>query len=451
MTFKALIAGSVAALSIGIATAALFDSSAALEEADSFALAPLSLGHPATAATLSTHKAPKILGTPTVVPSSVRARKPISVPVVNRPVKLKGGHTLSGVLIDAGVSRAEAALTVKAFSDSYDPRRIRAGQTLDLNFLPVPESGIETFVGLTYEPTSREIVTVVRESGRFVAERSEKQLTVVEHRVEGRIDDSLYMAGVRNHLPVPILIEMIRAYSWDVDFQRDIRRNDGFSVLYETLEDANGEIVDYGDIHFAKLVLSGTELSIYRFETDTGIVDYFNGQGQSAKKALMRTPIDGARLSSGYGKRKHPILGYTKMHKGVDFAAPRGTPIYAAGDGVVEFAGTNGGYGKFIRIRHNGEYKTQYAHLKGYARGIRSGKRVRQGQIIGYVGTTGRSTGPHLHYEVVKAGRQVNPMKVKMPSGEKLTGTQLKRFHRHAGEIALRFEQSHPSLNVASN
>ena len=183
-----------------------------------------------------------------------------------------------------------------------------------------------------------------------------------------------------------------------------------------------------GQIVFAALTLSGERKPIYLHTLKNGVTDYFDEKGQSAKKALMRTPIDGARLSSSFGKRKHPILGYTKLHTGTDFAAPRGTPIYAAGDGSIDTAGWNGGYGKYVRIRHNSEYSTAYAHMKAIKSGIGKGKRVRQGQIIGYVGTTGRSTGPHLHYEIIRRGKKVNPMWVKMPSGQKLKGNEMARF-----------------------
>jgi murein DD-endopeptidase MepM/ murein hydrolase activator NlpD len=168
---------------------------------------------------------------------------------------------------------------------------------------------------------------------------------------------------------------------------------------------------------------------VYRHATGDGLTDYFDAQGRSARKALMRTPIDGARLSSRYGKRRHPVLGYTRMHRGVDFAASRGTPIYAAGNGSITHAGRNGGYGKYVRIRHNGRYSTAYAHMSRYGRGIRRGRRVSQGRIIGYVGSTGRSTGPHLHYEILSEGRQVNPLTLKMPSGRKLAGAELDRYH----------------------
>lgn len=198
--------------------------------------------------------------------------------------------------------------------------------------------------------------------------------------------------------------------------------------MYEQFRGENGDVVHQGNIHYAKLTLRDKGVPLYRYTTTKGNLDYFNAKGESVRKTLMRTPIDGARLSSRFGKRKHPILGYTRMHSGVDFAAPRGTPIYAAGNGTVVQSGRNGGYGNYVRIRHNGTYQTAYAHLSKFARGARRGARVRQGQVIGYVGTTGRSTGPHLHYEVLRNGRQINPRSVRIPSGEKLKGAELKKF-----------------------
>ena len=236
-----------------------------------------------------------------------------------------------------------------------------------------------------------------------------------------------------------MLVELIRAYSWDVDFQRDIRSGDTFQVMYERVYDEHGNHVHSGNIRFAQLTLSGKRHPIYRYRSKDGDDDYFDERGQSARKALMRTPIDGARLSSGFGRRRHPILGYNKMHRGVDFAAPRGTSIYAAGNGTIIKAGRNGAYGIYIRIRHNNRYSTAYGHMKGLARSARRGKRVTQGQIIGYVGTTGRSTGPHLHYEILSNGRRTNPMKIKMPSGRKLKGGALAAFQAARASIDTAF------------
>ncbi|MEE3095102.1 MAG: peptidoglycan DD-metalloendopeptidase family protein, partial [Pseudomonadota bacterium] len=249
------------------------------------------------------------------------------------------------------------------------------------------------------------------------------------------IDTSLYVAGVNAGLRQATLAKLIQAFSFDVDFQRDIRRGDAFNVMYEEYRDEDGAVVKSGDILVAELTSSGKTSRLYRFETKDGFTDFYDAKGQSVRKALLRTPIDGARISSSYGMRRHPILGYNKMHKGLDFAARRGTPIFAAGNGLVEYAGRNGGYGKYVRIRHNSTFKTAYAHMHRYGKGIRKGRRVKQGQIIGYVGSTGRSTGPHLHYEVHKNGRQVNPRSIKLPSGRKLKGRELRTFKAHMAAL----------------
>jgi len=265
----------------------------------------------------------------------------------------------------------------------------------------------------------------------------------------GEIDSSLYLAGRKAGVPDAMLAELIRAFSWDVDFQRDVREGDGFEVMFEQAVDADGRAVHAGPMRFAALTLSGKRHAIYLHTTGDGDTDYFDERGKSARKALMRTPIDGARLSSGFGSRRHPILGYTKMHRGVDFAAPQGTPIYAAGNGTVVAAGPNGAYGNYIQIRHNGEYSTAYAHLRAFARGVGKGKRVAQGQIIGYVGTTGRSTGPHLHYEILVRGARTNPMKVRMPSGRALAGDELKKFEETRDAVRARYAELTPETRLA--
>jgi murein DD-endopeptidase MepM/ murein hydrolase activator NlpD len=221
---------------------------------------------------------------------------------------------------------------------------------------------------------------------------------------------------------------MVRALSYDVDFQRDIHRNDRFEVVFESYLDEDGEAVKTGELLFAGLRVQGRLIELYRFAPNGGGNDFFTPKGQSARKALLRTPVDGARISSAFGIRKHPILGYSKLHRGVDFAAPSGTPIYAAGDGTVERAGRFGSYGRYVRIKHSSLYGTAYAHLSRIAKGIQAGAKVKQGQIIGTVGSTGRSTGPHLHYEVLVNGKQVDPRKVKVAEGDHLTGADLKSF-----------------------
>jgi len=243
------------------------------------------------------------------------------------------------------------------------------------------------------------------------------------------IKSSLYEDGKMAGVPLGILSEAIKLYSFDVDFQRDIQKNDEFEIFYEVFFNSIRESVSNGNIKYIKLNLHGNNLEYFIFKDEDGHFDYFNKEGKNVRKALMKTPIDGARLSSSYGVRKHPILGYNKLHKGVDFAAPKGTPVYAAGNGVIDFVGRNGGYGKYIRIRHNSSYKTAYAHLNNYNKNIYKGARVNQGGIIGYVGSTGKSTGPHLHYEVIYQNKQINPMKMKLPSGKILKDDELKKFN----------------------
>ena len=254
----------------------------------------------------------------------------------------------------------------------------------------------------------------------------EKELFQISH--EFKIEESLYKDGLKNNLPQDILIKLIKLFSFDLDFQRDIRKNTIVSISYEYNQIKKTNKMEFKDINYALITIDNNKLEYFKFMTNDGYLDYFNREGKNVKKSILKTPLDGARLSSNFGMRKHPISGYNKMHKGVDFAAPKGTPIYAGGNGVIEYAGRNGGYGNYIRIRHNNEYKTAYAHLSGFKKGISKGVRVSQGDIIGYVGNTGNSTGPHLHYEILYQNKHINPLKLKLPSGKILKGDELNRF-----------------------
>ncbi|WP_440681214.1 peptidoglycan DD-metalloendopeptidase family protein [Candidatus Pelagibacter sp. HIMB1623] len=244
---------------------------------------------------------------------------------------------------------------------------------------------------------------------------------------ENIILQSLYKSASDENVPPNTIIEFARIYGFQVDFQRDIRKEDKFQIMYEIFLNQNNEIVETGEILFANLELSGQDNSLYYFDHE-GSEGHYDKNGKSVKKALMKTPINGARLSSPFGMRKHPIDGFNKMHRGTDFAAPTGTPIMASGDGVVKKAGWCGGGGNCVKIRHNSTYQTIYAHMSKFARGIKSGVRVKQGQTIGYVGSTGKSTGPHLHYEVIVNGKKVNSQKLKLPSGKILKGNERKIF-----------------------
>ena len=242
------------------------------------------------------------------------------------------------------------------------------------------------------------------------------------------IDGSLYKSAIDLGISPNIILEFARLYGFQIDFQRDIWKNDSFQIIYEEFINENKEVIDTGEIIFANLNLQDKDYQLYKYQYDENKIDYFDENGKSIKKTLMKTPINGARLSSSYGKRKHPILGYTKMHTGTDFAAPTGTPIMASGDGKVTKAGWCGGGGNCVKIKHNSKYQTVYAHMSKFGRGIKKGVRVKQGQIIGYVGSTGLSTGPHLHYEVIENGKKVNSQKLRLPSGKILKGKERKEF-----------------------
>ncbi len=378
------------------------------------------------------------------------------------------GDTLMGLLTEAGVTAGEAHQAIESLRQVFSPRDLRPGFEIRLSLESSPEpeepetagggnpiaDGMQEafrLVGLSFAPDVDRDVEVARaEDASFFARTTEKALQPVDAGAVGVIDSSLYEAAVEAQVPNATLLEAIKALSFDVDFQRDIQAGDSFEMLYENLVDENGRPLKAGALMYVELVTKGKPIRLYRFTPSSGFPDYFDEKGRSVRKTLMRTPIDGARLSSGFGLRRHPILGYNKMHKGLDFAAARGTPIYAAGNGTVEVAGRNGGYGNYIRIRHNSEYKTAYAHLHKFAKGVHSGSRVRQGEVIGYVGTTGRSTGPHLHYEVLQNNKQVNPASIKLPAGETLKGKDLEAFAALRERIDRRRAMIAPNLQVAA-
>ena len=278
-------------------------------------------------------------------------------------------------------------------------------------------------------PVSRTIKIIVKKNfdGTFFAKKIVTKLFKKNILAEGIIENSLYSAAIKKKVHPNIIIEFARIYGFEIDFQRDIRKNDSFQILYETFVDENKDFYETGNIIYASMISQNKEISLYRFK-DKKFEGYFNSKGKSIEKALMKTPINGARLSSNFGLRKHPILGFTKMHRGTDFAATAGTPIIASGTGTIIKAQWCGGGGNCIKIKHNSIYSTVYAHLSKFANGVKYGKKVKQGQIIGYVGSTGLSTGPHLHYEVHINGKRVNSQKLKLPSGKILKGELRKKF-----------------------
>ncbi len=323
---------------------------------------------------------------------------------------------------------------IQTLNKTYDLKNLKIGQQINLF---INKKDIVNKIVIPYDFTTDIVISIIDKQVELT-----KLKLVIDKEIESKkytITTSIYEDGTLNKVPAVILSELIKLYSFDVDFQRDIRVNDQLEFSYEVLYNETRDQVAFGQLKYASLKLQETLLNYFIFKTDEGYTDYFDLKGKNVKKALMKTPIDGARLSSSYGMRKHPISGYNKLHKGVDFAAPRGTPIYAAGNGVVEFVGRNGGYGKYIRLRHNNSYKTAYAHLSKYKKGLHKGYRVNQGDIIGYVGSTGRSTGPHLHYEIIYQGKQINPMKMKLPPRKTLKGKELERFNLSRKKIYSNF------------
>lgn len=365
-------------------------------------------------------------------------------------VKIGTGETIAGVLQDNGISGGESYSIVKALSKNFDPRSIKAGQAISLDLEPIAGGWTLTGLKLKIDPVN-EVIVEKQGEDNFKSAVEKKEVILKNQVAKASIQNSLYGSAAKAGVPASVVANMIRIYSYEVDFQRDIRTGDKIEVFYQTYETEEGDFAKYGDILFANLIVGGKSKPVYRFKKEDGRYDYFTEDGMSIKQFLMRTPIDGARMSSGFGMRHHPVLGYNKMHKGVDFAASRGTPIYAAGDGTVEYIGRKGGYGNYIRLRHNGSIKTAYAHMSKFAKKLSKGSRVVQGEIIGYVGTTGRSTGPHLHYEVIRGGKQVNPNRLDLPTGEKLAAGELQKFKSVVASIKQQYAELSEGLKFASN
>lgn len=338
---------------------------------------------------------------------------------------LQRGSNLNDLLISSGLSRDDAASVVYEISPFVNLRNLKAGELFTLDYTN------DTFTGLSMMKSKDMIVQVMRDLTResgFRVEEKERVLNTYTAKVSGTIEGSLYNSAIDAGMSSNILMDLIKLLSYDVDFQRDIHAGDTFSVAFESIFDENNEKVDDGNILFAQLHTDGRDVEFYYYTDLNGDSDYFNNDGQTIRKTLLKTPINGAYITSGYGMRISPITGFSKKHTGIDFGAPTGTPIYASGDGVITDAYYSRVYGNFIQLRHTNGYGTLYGHMSSYARGMRKGVRVKQGQVIGYVGTTGMSTGPHLHYEVIYWGTKVNPSTVKSPPGRSLKEEDLILF-----------------------
>lgn len=303
---------------------------------------------------------------------------------------------------------------------------IYSGRKLNL-IIKKQEDGSNSLIYLVYPLNNTTSIEIRKSQDNFIINENILQLYKKEVVIKNVIKNNLYSSAITAGIEPNIIVEFARIFGFEVDFQRDIRKGDWFEILYEKFEDDNNKVRDTGKIIYASMFVNGEEINLYNFKYKN-LEDYYDIRGKSITKSLMKTPINGARLSSSFGMRKHPILGYNKMHRGTDFAAPSGTPIMASGTGTVTRARWCGGGGNCVKIKHNSTYETIYAHMKAFAKGIKEGKKVKQGQIIGYVGSTGLSTGPHLHYEVIVNGKKVNSQKLKLPSGKILKGEERKQF-----------------------
>ena len=339
--------------------------------------------------------------------------------------KIKSGETFDRILNNYSINKEEINIIKKNISKKININKLNTNQKIQIT-LDQTNNRIKEFI---FQISNTEKIYLSKNSNDSIF--NEEILTIkLDKKIfykENIILQSLYKAATDQNIPPNIIIEFARVYGFQVDFQRDIRKEDKFQIMYEVFIGKNKKVIETGKILFANLKLSGQDNSLYYYDKK-GNEGHYDKNGKSVQKALMKTPINGARLSSSYGMRKHPIDGFNKMHRGTDFAAPKGTPIMASGNGIVKKAGWCGGGGNCVKIRHNSTYETIYAHMSKFARGIKKGVRVKQGQTIGYVGSTGKSTGPHLHYEVVVNGKKVNSQKLKLPSGKILKGKNRELF-----------------------
>jgi len=368
-------------------------------------------------------------------------------PTGERVHQVKKGDSVTSILRDQGATPDEC----RAIAATLGARGLKEGEKLRILMAPAsatPGARLQPYRVIVANDSVVEAVAALSDLGKYVAVdvSSIKSVTDTADNKNNDDDDdddgsgvrlyqSIYETAMRNKVPMPVIDDMIRIYSYDVDFQRKVQPGDSFDVFYAG-EDEGGNLTEKSEVLYAALTVGGETKKYYRFQTpDDGVVDYYDETGKSAKKFLVRKPVNDAIMRSGFGGRRHPILGYVKMHTGVDWATAYGTPIFAAGNGVIEKIGLEGGYGKYIRVKHNNGYETAYGHMSAFAKGMEAGKRVRQGQVIGFVGSTGLSTGPHVHYEILVNGRFVDPMRIKLPRGRALEGAVMASFDKERDRL----------------
>jgi murein DD-endopeptidase MepM/ murein hydrolase activator NlpD len=372
-------------------------------------------------------------------------------PVGERIHMVKKGDTVASVLHDQGATPEEAKAIAAPLGVHGRDGGLKEGEKLRILMAPAsaaPGARLQPYRVIVANDTTVEAVAALSDLGKYVAVDVQSMNTVTDtadnsSNADDEEDDgsgvrlyqSIYETALRNKVPTPVIDDMIRIYSYDVDFQRKVQPGDSFDVFYAG-EDEGTASTEKNDVLYAALTVGGETKKYYRFQTpDDGVVDFYDETGKSAKKFLVRKPVNNAIMRSGFGGRRHPILGYVRMHTGVDWATAYGTPIFAAGNGVLEKAGLAGGYGKYIRIKHNNGYETAYGHMSAFAKGMEVGKQVRQGQVIGFVGSTGESTGPHVHYEILVNGRFVDPMRIKLPRGRSLEGPMMTGFEKERDRL----------------
>ncbi|MBW6401072.1 peptidoglycan DD-metalloendopeptidase family protein [Roseomonas sp. HJA6] len=349
------------------------------------------------------------------------------------------GDTLAGLLDDAGIDSADAHAAIERLARRFRPNTLRPGDEIAIRLSAGDAPSLQE---IELEPEPGRMVRVTRqEDGSWTDHEALAPRSRFLVRAEGTVDGGLFPAMTRAGLPAGMALSLIRILGHQVDFQRDLKPGDRFSILFDRFRDDDGDVLGHGQILKASLTLSGQRLEVWRYRNRDGDTGWYDDQGRSLRRSFLRTPLDGARISSGFGRRSHPVLGYNRMHQGIDFAAPSGTPVYAAGDGTIASAKREGGYGLMVRVNHPNGVQTRYAHLSRFGRSTRTGQRIRQGAVIAYVGSTGLSTGPHLHYEIAVNGRAVNPAQHVQPP-VRLAGADLNAFRarqRDLRHLAARF------------
>jgi murein DD-endopeptidase MepM/ murein hydrolase activator NlpD len=366
-----------------------------------------------------------------------------------KTILINKNETLMTILTNLGLARKHATQAISELKKVYNPRAIKEGQELSIEYTLGNGENSAQLKSLSFKTTAGNSIELKYEKDQFIAQKIELKLLKTLRKVEGNINSSFYSAALKLGVPAPIVKEAISALSYDINWQHDPKSGDEFKILFEVFEDEEGNVIKTGDLKFAGFAPQGNWKRIYAFKTSSGS-GFYNDKGESVIKSLLATPLDPTkmRITSRFGRRTHPILGYSKLHKGIDFGAPTGTPVSSAGDGIVLKAGWNGAYGNYVLVKHNNQYSTAYAHLSKI--NVKVGQRVRQRQNIGAVGTTGRSTGPHLHYEVISNGQQVNPLSIKQLPAVRLNKEEMAQFQNVKAMCDKDLCEAVPMLQLAS-